>query len=79
MPDVSVKMGVSGVAQFKKGMKESQAAVKTLEAALKLNETAMKDYANQEQYLQNKTELLTYTSPGDFGGRRGKYTPNFGL
>ena len=25
----------------------------------------------------NKTELLTYTSPGDFGGRRGKYTPNF--
>lgn len=56
---VNVKMGVSGVAQFKKGMKESQAAVKTLEAALKLNETAMKDNANQEQYLQNKTELLT--------------------
>lgn len=25
----------------------------------------------------NKIELLTYTSPGDFGGRRGKYTPNY--
>lgn len=23
----------------------------------------------------NKTEVLTFTSPGDFGGRRGKYTP----
>ena len=25
----------------------------------------------------NNIELLTYTSPGDFGGRRGKYTPDF--
>ena len=25
----------------------------------------------------NKTEILTFTSPGDFGGRRGKYTPQF--
>ncbi len=25
----------------------------------------------------NKHELLTFTSPGDFGGRRGKYTPEF--
>jgi len=25
----------------------------------------------------NKIELLTFTSPGDFGGRRGKYTPEF--
>lgn len=25
----------------------------------------------------NKVELLTFTSPGDFGGRRGKYTPEF--
>ena len=59
MAGVNVKMGVSGVAQFKKGIKDSQSAVKSLEAALKLNETAMKDNANQEQYLQNKTELLT--------------------
>lgn len=25
----------------------------------------------------NKKELITYTSPGDFGGRRGKYTPSY--
>ena len=25
----------------------------------------------------NNIELLTFTSPGDFGGRRGKYTPEF--
>lgn len=56
---VNIKMGISGVAQFKKGIKDSQSAVKSLEAALKLNEAAMKDNANQEQYLQNKTELLT--------------------
>lgn len=59
MAGVNVKMGVSGVAQFKKGIKDSQSAVKSLEAALKLNETAMKDNADKEQYLQNKTELLT--------------------
>ena len=27
--------------------------------------------------IVNKKELLTFTSPGDFGGRRGKYTPDF--
>lgn len=56
---VNIKMGVSGVQQFKQGMKDSQAAVKSLEAALKLNEAAMKNNANQEQYLENKTALLT--------------------
>ena len=25
----------------------------------------------------NKKEILTFTSPGDFGGRRGKYTPEY--
>lgn len=25
----------------------------------------------------NKIEILTFTSPGDFGGRRGKYTPEY--
>lgn len=25
----------------------------------------------------NDVELLTFTSPGDFGGRRGKYTPAY--
>lgn len=25
----------------------------------------------------NDLEILTFTSPGDFGGRKGKYTPEF--
>ena len=56
---VNVKMGVSGVAQFKAGMKESQAAVKSLDAALKLNEAQLKLNGNEEQVLQNKTALLS--------------------
>ena len=56
---VSVKMGVTGVAQFKQGMKESQAAVKNLEQQLKLNEAQLKATGNEQLYLQNKAELLT--------------------
>ena len=55
---VNVKMGVSGVSQFKQGMKESQQAVKTLDEALKLNEAQLKLNGNEELYLQNKSELL---------------------
>ena len=59
MAGVSVKMGVTGVAQFKQGMKESQAAVKTLDQALKLNEAQLKLNGNEELVLQNKTKILT--------------------
>lgn len=55
---VNVKMGVSGVAQFKQGMKESQAAVKNLDQQLKLNEQQMKLNGDAETYLQNKAQLL---------------------
>ena len=55
---VNVKMGVSGVQQFKQGMKESQAAVKTLDQALKLNEQQLKSTGDAELYLQNKTQIL---------------------
>ena len=55
---VNVKMGVSGVAQFKQGMKESQAAVKNLDQQLKLNEQQLKLNGDAEVYLQNKTKLL---------------------
>ena len=57
--DVKINVGVSGVAQFKQGMKESQAAVKNLEQQLKLNEAQLKATGNEELYLQNKTALLT--------------------
>lgn len=55
---VNVKMGVSGIAQFKQGMKESQAAVKNLDQQLKLNEQQLKTTGDAELYLQNKTKLL---------------------
>ena len=55
---VNVKMGVSGVQQFKQGMKESESAVKTLNEALKLNEAQLKATGDQELYLQNKTQIL---------------------
>lgn len=35
------------------------------------------DWPSDITILVNKQELLTFTSPGDFGGRRGKYTPEF--
>lgn len=57
--DVKINVGVSGVAQFKQGMKESQAAVKNLGQQLKLNEAQLKATGNEELYLQNKTQLLT--------------------
>ena len=56
---VSIKMGVTGVAQFKQSMKESQAAVKNLDQQLKLNEAQLKLNGNEELALQNKTALLT--------------------
>ena len=59
MAGVSVKMGVTGVAQFKQGMKESQAAVKALDQALKLNEAQLKLNGNEELVLQNRTKILT--------------------
>ena len=55
---VNVKMGVSGVAQFKASMKESQAAVKNLDQQLKLNEEQLKSSGDAELYLQNKAKIL---------------------
>lgn len=58
MAGVNVKMGVSGVQQFKNAMKESQAAVKTLDAELKLNEQQLRVTGDAEQYMETKTKLL---------------------
>lgn len=58
MAGVNVKMGVSGVSQFKSSMKDAQASVKNLNEQLKLNETQLKLTGDQELYLQNKTALL---------------------
>lgn len=58
MAGTNVKLGVE-YSQFKQGMKESSAAVKTLEQALKLNEAQLKLNGNEELVLQNKTKILT--------------------
>ena len=43
---VNVKMGVTGVSEFKRSMKDSETAVRTLSEALKLNESQLKAKAN---------------------------------
>ena len=58
MAGVNVKMGVTGVSEFKRGMKEAESAVSTLNSALKLNESELKATGNQEQFLVNKTNIL---------------------
>ena len=58
MADVSVKMGVSGISQFKQGMNQAQASVKSLDAQLKLNEKQFKATGDAETYLQQKMSLL---------------------
>lgn len=35
------------------------------------------DWPSDITFWINDVEITTYTSPGDFGGRRGKYTPNY--
>lgn len=58
MADINAKMAVSGVAQFKQGMTDAQASVKTFDAALKANEKQLKATGNAENYMQAQTTLL---------------------
>lgn len=58
MADIGVKMGVSGLAQFKQSMNQAQQSVKTLDAALKLNEKQLKATGDKEIYMQQKSALL---------------------
>ena len=58
MADVSVKMGVSGISQFKQGMSEAQASVRTLDAALKANEKQFAKSGDAEAHYAAQTTLL---------------------
>lgn len=58
MPDASVKMGVTGLQQFKQGMNQAQQSVKTLDAQLKLNEKQLQATGDKEAYMQQKSKLL---------------------
>ena len=55
---VNVKMGVSGVAQFKQNMNQAKQAVKTLDAPLALTEKEFKASGDAEAYMTKKTEEL---------------------
>ena len=55
---VNVKMGVSGVSEFKWHMKDVQNSAKTLDAALALNEKQFKATGDAETYMATKSELL---------------------
>ena len=55
---VDVKMGVSGISQFKSAMSQAQQSVKTLDAALKLNEKQLQVTGDKETYMENKSKLL---------------------
>lgn len=59
MADVSVKMGVSGIREFKQGMSDAEASVKTFDAALKANEKQVKASGNAEKDFQAETSLLS--------------------
>ena len=54
----NVKMGVSGVAQFKQSINQAKNSIKTLDAQLALTEKQFKANGDAEEYLQKKTEQL---------------------
>ena len=55
---VNVKMGVSGVSQFRADIKKTQDSLKTLDESLKLNEKQFKQTGDAEEYMKTKSELL---------------------
>lgn len=55
---VNVKMGVSGVAQFKQSINQARQNMKTLDAQLALTEKQYKATGDAETYMQQKTEQL---------------------
>ena len=55
---VNVKMGVSGVSQFKQNLSQAKSAVKTLDAQLSLTEKQFKATGDSQSYMAEKGELL---------------------
>ena len=55
---VNVKLGVSGISQFKADIREAKDSIKTLDAQLALTEKQFKATGDQEEYLKQKTEQL---------------------
>ena len=58
MADIGVKMGVTGLSQFRQSMNQARESVKTLDAELKLNEKQYQATGNAETYMANKSKIL---------------------
>lgn len=59
MADVGVKMGVSGVSQFKSAMNTARSSVKQLDAELKLNAAQYKASGDAEEYMAGRSRILS--------------------
>jgi len=55
---VNIKMGVTGVAQFKQSISQAKQNLKTLDAQLQLTEKQYKATGDAETYMQQKSEQL---------------------
>lgn len=58
MSDASVKLGVTGISQFKQGINQAKDAVKSLDATLERCEKQFKETGDQEAYLAEKSGTL---------------------
>ena len=58
MADISTRMSVSGLSEYKSAMKQAADSVKTLDEQLKLNEAQYKNNGDAEQYMANKAAIL---------------------
>ena len=58
MADISTKMSVSGLTQYKSAMSQAAQSVKTLDAQLKQNEAQYKASGDREKYMADKAKLL---------------------
>lgn len=58
MADISTKMSVSGLSQYKSAMNQAAQSVRTLDAQLKQNEAQYKASGDREKYMADKAKLL---------------------
>lgn len=58
MADIGVKMGVTGIAQFKTAMQQGTQSVKTLDAALKMNAKELQLTGDKEAFVAKQSATL---------------------
>ena len=58
MADITTKMSVTGLSQYRASFQQAQASVKTLDAELKRNEAQYKATGDKEKYLEERMKLL---------------------